>query len=150
MATTSDVYVSIRPTAEVTGIDPFALGRDRRQPMTGFYKTMMQWLKCFFTEQGSDISDVTYGTPIASMVGGVVSSEHDLRDAAVISVRTATDTVKAAQRRASVPQDELLSDVTLAGLSVTADSVDFYVTMTSGAGLTLDLAVPTRAPSFSV
>lgn len=144
---TKDVYVVTRGPDQVTSIDVFAFGTDTRTPATGFYKTLLQWLKCFFTEQGTDIGDLSYGTGFASLIGGS-ASEADLRDAALLSVRQATKTIQSYQRRGTVPADERLAAATLASLNVDQDSVTLYVTMVSGTGESLELAVPTQTPSF--
>lgn len=144
----SDVYVTLRSPADVTGMEIAAFGTDQRLPMTGFYKTVMQWLKCFFTEEGSDPGDLSYGTRLAGYIGGAVASSSDLQDAAALSVKGATQTIKGYQRGKSLPAAEVLSSVTLTGVEVDADRVDLYIVMVNGAGESLQLAVPAKTPSF--
>lgn len=143
-----DVYITILPPSQVVNLETFAFGVDSRAGMAGFYKTIMQWLKCFFTEVGSDPADLSYGTTFASYIGGGTMSENDLRDAAALSVRAATARIQAYQTGQGVPDDERLVSVTITGLNTSADGADLYVTFVNGEGTSLQLAVPAKTPSF--
>lgn len=144
----NDVYVTILPPAQVVNLETFAFGTDSRSGMSGFYKTILQWLKCFFTEIGSDPADPAYGTTFASYIGGGTASENDLRDAAALSVRAATERIQAYQLERDLPTDERLAAVSLTALDISADAVELYLTFVSGAGTSLQLAVPAKTPSF--
>ena len=85
--------------------------------MSGFYKTVIHWAKCFLTGRGEDISDPTYGTIIGSMIGVGNGNLAEVRDLVYISVGQATSKIQEYQTR--------INDLTLSEKLVSAEIEDF-------------------------
>lgn len=97
--------------------------------MTGFYKTIIKWTKCFLTIPGTDISDSGYGTTLASLIGQNSMDPTTIRDVAYLSVDQATAKIRQYQNRAlNFEDNELLSSVRVLEFGQdTADTIQMTV-----------------------
>lgn len=89
--TTYDLY--IRPLPEVdqsvqSGIVSY--GVRRTIGVTGLQRMVNRWMLEFLTDEGSDPSDPSRGTPFIRLIGSNVSDEREIREICEVAVNKAT------------------------------------------------------------
>lgn len=108
----------------------------------GLYAGITQFIKCLFTQIGSDLSNLSFGTPLASAIGNGIDLAS-AQDLAITSVATALSIVQANQSAAGADPNESLASVSITNLVQNADSLDLYLLVTNQLGTSLSLALPT-------
>lgn len=148
---TYDFYVVMKTPESIRNTQVFDFGGSKPIGMKGFYKTITKWLKCLLTEPGTDISDSTYGTGFANLIGGNIGTPQDVSDVVTLAVQAATNTILGYQRVEQPPLIERLVSATVTKLQLTSGGVDVFVTLTNGEGATITLRLPVgvRAPTPS-
>lgn len=148
---TYDFYVVMKTPDTIRNTQVFDFGGPKPVGIKGFYKTISQWVKCLLTEPGTDVSDSSYGTAFANLIGGNVGTPQDVSDVVTLAVQTATNTVQSYQRTSQPPLDERLATVKVTQLVQSTSQVDVYITLTNAANtaVTLTLPVGVRAPTPS-
>jgi hypothetical protein len=134
----NDLYMAIRP-GDTKGL-LIGLG-STQTPMSGFYATIMQWVKCFLTTPGTDLSDPAYGTRAAGLIGGNYSDSNYIRDVVTTSVATATATIQSYQAGQGLADADRLSGVQVSNLNIGPGQVDIYLTFTNMAGASVTIPV---------
>lgn len=142
-----DYYIVSKNDPSADTIGSFSFGVASGSPtqivgIGGFYKGITQFLKALMTQVGSDLSDLTYGTPLASAIGNGIDLAT-AQDLAVTSVATAFSIVQANQAAAGADPTESLAAVSVTNILQAADSMNLYLTVTNQAGTVLTLALPT-------
>ncbi len=109
----------------------------------GFYKSVMMWLKCLFTEEGTDISDPEYGTPLATLINGNVASARDAQNSAFMSVDMATIKLREYQTAKASSSAETITNVSVTNIfSPTPDVLEVQVSIHNAANETMSLRLP--------
>lgn len=139
---TADLYITTLPVDQIKSLALFDFGSNKSIGVTGFYKTILQWLKCFMTEQGSFLDDPTYGTTFGGMYGQFINDPSTFRDIIAFSMTDATTTIKKYQSEWQIPADEKLNSVVLTNLTLTTTTADVYFTLTNVAGTRIRIVLP--------
>ena len=109
----------------------------------GFYKSVMMWLKCLFTEEGTDISDPEYGTPLATLIGGNVASSQGAQNSALESINMATIKLREYQTVKPIPPEENITNVSILGIvSPSPDVLELRVSIHNAANESMSLRLP--------
>lgn len=110
--------------------------------------TAVQWLKCFFTPQGSDPLDPDYGTILAGTVGSNVASVEDLGEFAQLAVDQATQQMRRIQGEdLSITSTTRLNNVEILdlALSLTSLMISVRITTQDGQSVAAAFSVPKSA-----
>ena len=75
----------------------------------GFYKGVAHWIKCLFTEPGSDLSDPNYGAGLSVLGWGNALGEEHAMQLATMAVDQATTTIKVYQSARDIPDHERIA-----------------------------------------
>ena len=138
----NDMAITISPTPGPAGV--FQLETLDKQYSTGFYKLIMQWVKCLLTSPGSSVTDHNYGTSFGALLGSSVSSP-DVSTLLSKAVSDATAQIRTRQLNTPLPTAEKLAGTQLVSLtSTSADSYSVRVEITNVAGDSLALVLPSN------
>ncbi len=139
----SDMYIRLVPSTQAKYPYIFEFGDASAPGMSGFYMSIMQWLKCLFTARGTDITDPAYGTDFPNLLGGSVGSDDIVRDLITTSIQAATTQVISLQGKTSLPDDTRLQSVIITQISGSfAAGYDVRVVIRNASGNVLALTVP--------
>lgn len=140
-----DIYLDIQSASDNTfRVRPFTLGSEASKFSTGFYSTIIQWVKCLLTVPGTDITDPTYGTALAAAHLNNAGDAQMLEDMAHVSVNTATQKIREYQEQeVGLTDEELLAEVrVLSFVKDNVDSIKVTVELSNVAGNLIYLRLP--------
>jgi hypothetical protein len=115
--------------------------------VTGFQMLINQWLKCLLTPQGSDPTDLNYGTGFTGMIGSNLPLA-DARDVCSMAIESCNEQVFAFQSTDStLTSAERLATATITQFipQPSAPGFDLYVELKNQANQTLTISVPAAA-----
>ena len=153
MASTYDLLLEVTP---VPGSNPpagtfnFTFGNvqgtstQKSALVTGFYKTLLKWVKCLLTIQGTDIVDLSYGTSFPNLFSSNITNSTDLSDFLTQCVSTATAKIIQYQTSVVTDPNELLSEASITSLIINQGNsgFDVYITLTNAAGTQMIIGLP--------
>lgn len=141
-----DTYIELVPEAEqATSRKACRYGFKRHIAVRGFQKLINQWMKCFLTLQGTNLSDRQYGTLFPQLIGANVTSRRDIVEAVQIAVDKANeDMFRLQNARPSDDPTELLQDARLEALEINASATGFaaFVRLRNQAKQSLQFQIP--------
>lgn len=92
----------------------------------------VQWLKNFFTEQGSDPLEPGYGTMFARMLGGNMLSRDEMTEFVQIAVQEATQQqIQAQSQDLTRTPSQRIAQAELRELTLTPDGIILTVYLTN-------------------
>lgn len=145
MATTYDLHYALLSEADQRASNGkmFTFGFTSAVAVRGPQKLVNRWLKCFLTPKFSDPIDKTYGTTFADLLGGNPTQE-DFVDTTTLAVDDCNTQMFALDRATTLSDDERLGAAHVASISpLGADGYTVYISITSVAGLSALISVPT-------
>lgn len=112
--------------------------------VTGFYKTILKWLKCLLTIPGTDLTDTSYGSGFTALFGGNITTAQDVQDFVMQCVQQTTATIQSYQSGVIIDPVEILqnANITQFIMRQSLDGFDVYVTLTNSAGQQLIVSLP--------
>ncbi len=126
-----DGFFEFLPAAGRPSPEKFVtFGFKKHLGISGFQKLVNTWLKALLTEQGTDLSDLEYGTAFSRLFGSNITTQQDVRDIIELSVLKASRDVERYQAIAP-PADtkEIFGSVTVQSLSFTQDGLGVSITV---------------------
>lgn len=140
-----DVNIQIVPANAYTGMAFYSFGQTRSLGVRGINKLVNMFAKFLLTPIGSDYTDLTYGTNLATLIGSnvVLSDAQEILDMAVSATVTAIQGFQAGQ--ASVPDDERLASAAVTQYIEVPDGPGFsaQILITNVAGQQMQIVLPT-------
>ena len=153
MAQTYDLLLEVTPVAgsnPPAGTFAFTFGNvqgtstAKSALVTGYYKTVLKWLKCLLTLPGTDLTDDSYGTQFANLFSSNITNATDLSD--FLSTCVSQATAKIIQYQTGVVSDpnELLAGAGITNLTISTDGsgFDVYIQFTNVSGQPMILGLP--------
>jgi hypothetical protein len=131
-----DVHIEGVPAAQVKSIRCVTFGSyGRVLGVKGIQKMIDRFLKCFMTPLGTDISDPSYGTILATSFLGNINS-GDLYSIALQSVSAAQQKIQEYDSYGNAEDDERLSSAQIDNIAVEQSSgaVQITLRLTNAAG----------------
>lgn len=114
---------------------PFSYGDLPTRDCTGLTSVAVQWLKNFFTEQGSDPLNMSYGTAFARMLGRNIGTREEVQEFVQLAVIEATrQQIRLQSEDLSRPNAMRLSNAELTELTVGPTGVNLTVFLTNQNG----------------
>lgn len=111
----------------------------------GFEKTVMGWLRCLLTEQGSYLTHPDFGTNFSDLVQGWAGDSKTLKQMVQIAVEEATTQIKQLQSGKETPTNQQLASVELEGIehpNNRPDALNIYIRLRSVAGQEEQVILP--------
>jgi hypothetical protein len=140
-----DVNIQIVPATKYTGMAFYSFGQKRSLGVRGVQKLVNVFAKYLLTPVGTDYTDLTYGTNLATLIGSNVALDdaREILDMAVDATVAAIQAWQAGQ--SSVPDDERLASAAVTNYIEIPDAPGFsaQVLITNVANQQLQIVLPT-------
>lgn len=140
-----DTYIEpLRLTTRKNPRDVFGFGFNKAIAVSGLQALINKWAKAFLTEKGSDPTDPEYGGYFATLIGGNITSEEDLRDIVQLTADEASSDLRRYQRAnpPATQEDAFESAEVYSIRIINLTHVEIVVYITNKAGQTALLNVP--------
>lgn len=141
-----DVHIQLVSAGQYKGTKFYSFGPGRSVAVRGIQALVNMFAKYLLTPVGSDYTDPSYGTPLASLLGSNVTPDG-AQDVLQLSVEKTVSAIQGWQRTREVPPDERLLSATITGFIEIAAAPGFaaqvYIQNVSGQGL--KVLLPTLA-----
>ena len=143
---TYDTYIELLTEEQQTTLRKTYHYRFRKHiAVKGFQKLINQWVKCFLTTEGSNLSDSSYGTRVPLLIGSNITSRRNISDVVQAGITATNDTIFLYQSDDPPDDDtEILEDASLQGLLFSSDGtgIEIYVELKNQAGELLVTQIP--------
>ena len=135
--------ITLKVLSEAIGSKYFDFESIDKQYSSGFYKGVMLWIKCLLTQPGTDLSDLTYGSSVANLIGGNIVSINDVRDLVYLGVNETTTKVKQLQAEANAKDSERILSAEIVDFSTNGvDGFQATILLSNALGDKLALRLP--------
>ena len=135
-----DVNLQLVSASQYKGTKFYSFGPGRSVAVRGIQTLVNMFAKYLLTPIGSDHTDLSVGTQLASLLGSNVTPD-DAQDVLQLSVEKTVNAIQGWQRTREVPPDERLLSATITGFAEIPSAPGFaaqiYIQNVAGQGLTV-------------
>lgn len=138
-----DIFLDVSGSVVEGENQLLSFGTGEEQFSRGFYKGAIMWLKCLITTQGTDLSDLSYGTAFSAAIGGSIRDIQDVEDLAFLAVSDTTTKIQEYQNEAGASSAERIVGAEIVDVAaLSADAFTITIRLINATGDRLLLRLP--------